>query len=64
MSPDLSIIVEKFNPLYEIAFEFLMCVAEPISRSELIHEYVYILFLIKIDLDEYVYSHGAIVFSR
>ncbi|CAK81254.1 unnamed protein product (macronuclear) [Paramecium tetraurelia] len=40
LSPDLGIIVEKFNPLYEIAFEFLMCVAEPISRSELIHEYV------------------------
>lgn len=42
LCPDLTIIVETFNPLYQVAFEFLMSVAEPISRSEHIHEYMYI----------------------
>lgn len=37
---DLTIIVESFNPLYKIALEFLMSIAEPISRSEHIHEYL------------------------
>lgn len=40
LSPDLTIIVETFNPLYVIALEFLMCVAEPTNRSEYIHEYI------------------------
>lgn len=29
LSQDLTIIVETFNPLYKIAFEFLMSIAEP-----------------------------------
>jgi DNA excision repair protein ERCC-3 len=39
LSPQLMIIVEKFNKLYRIAFEFLMSIAEPINRSHYIHEY-------------------------
>ena len=39
LSPDLTIIVEKFNPLYEATYEFLMSISEPLNRSEYIHEY-------------------------
>lgn len=39
LSPSLMIVVEKFNKLYRIAFEFLMSIAEPFNRSTYIHEY-------------------------
>lgn len=39
LSPDLTIFVEKQNPLYEVAYELLMSIAEPLNRSQHIHEY-------------------------
>jgi DNA excision repair protein ERCC-3 len=33
------VFLEAFNPLYEIATEFLVAIAEPISRPSFIHEY-------------------------
>lgn len=39
LSPDLRIIVEVEHALYRIAFEFLMSIAEPLTRSVRIHEY-------------------------
>lgn len=39
LAPNLLVIVEKFNPLYRVAFEFLMSIAEPLNRSAYVHEY-------------------------
>ena len=33
------IILEAFNPLYEQAYEFVIAIAQPVSRTEFIHQY-------------------------
>ena len=38
--PNCSIILETFSPLYAPAYDFLIAIAEPTSRPELINEYV------------------------
>lgn len=36
---DMRILLETFSPLYKPAYEFLVGIAEPVSRPEQIHEY-------------------------
>ena len=38
--PDGRIFLETFSPVYKQAYDFLIAVAEPVSRPECIHEYV------------------------
>lgn len=38
--PDGRIFLETFSPIYKQAYDFLIAVAEPVSRPECIHEYV------------------------
>ena len=38
ISPDCHIFLEAFSPLYLPATEFLVAIAEPVSRPEHIHE--------------------------
>ena len=40
ISPDLHIFLETFSPLYRNAYEFLIQIAEPLSRPSFIHEYI------------------------
>eukprot|EP01083_Nonionella_stella_P265377 899003_1 len=37
--PDKHIFLETFSPFYEPAYDFLIAIAEPVCRPELIHEY-------------------------
>lgn len=37
--PDYRIFLETFSPFYEPAYDFLIAIAEPVCRPELIHEY-------------------------
>ncbi|KAG9390125.1 General transcription and DNA repair factor IIH helicase subunit XPB (Ercc3) [Carpediemonas membranifera] len=39
VAPDGRIFLEAFNPIYQIAYDFLIAVAEPVSRPSMIHEY-------------------------
>ena len=39
MCPDGHIFLESFSPLYQQAYDFLIAVAEPLSRPEHLHEY-------------------------
>ena len=36
---DLSIFLEAFSPYYTQAYDFLVAIAEPVSRPEFIHQY-------------------------
>ena len=38
--PDGRVFFETFSPVYKQAYDFLIAVAEPVSRPECIHEYV------------------------
>ncbi|WPT11595.1 General transcription and DNA repair factor IIH helicase subunit XPB2 [Picochlorum sp. SENEW3] len=38
--PDGRIFLETFSPVYKQAYDFLIAIAEPVSRPECIHEYV------------------------
>ena len=40
IAPDGRIFLEAFSPLYRQASEFLIAIAEPVSRPTYIHEYV------------------------
>ena len=37
--PDGRFFLESFNPLYRRCYEFLVCIAEPVSRPRYIHEW-------------------------
>ncbi|KAL4441851.1 hypothetical protein ABPG77_003767 [Micractinium sp. CCAP 211/92] len=37
--PDARIFLETFSPVYKQAYDFLIAIAEPVSRPECIHEY-------------------------
>jgi DNA excision repair protein ERCC-3 len=39
VSPDYHVFLETFSPIYKQAYDFLIAIAEPISRPEHIHEY-------------------------
>ncbi len=39
VSPDGHIFLEAFSPIYQTAYDFLIAVAEPVSRPEMLHEY-------------------------
>lgn len=39
VTPDRRIFLETFSPIYQQAYDFLIAVAEPVCRPELIHEY-------------------------
>lgn len=39
MCPDGRIFLETFSPVYKRAYDFMIAVAEPVGRPELIHEY-------------------------
>lgn len=36
---DMRIILETFSPIYKQAYDFLVAIAEPVSRPEMLHEY-------------------------
>lgn len=38
--PDGRVFLETFSPVYKQAYDFLIAIAEPVSRPECIHEYV------------------------
>ncbi|KAL0483228.1 DNA excision repair protein ERCC [Acrasis kona] len=40
VTPDKHIFLETFSPIYAQAYDFLVAIAEPLSRPENIHEYV------------------------
>lgn len=40
ISPDGRFFLETFNPLYKQATDFMIAIAEPVSRPNFIHEYV------------------------
>ena len=40
IAPDYRIFLEAFSPMYRDATEFLIAIAEPVSRPTYIHEYV------------------------
>ncbi|KAI3434686.1 hypothetical protein D9Q98_002749 [Chlorella vulgaris] len=37
--PDCRVFLETFSPVYKQAYDFLIAIAEPVSRPEFIHEY-------------------------
>lgn len=37
--PNRRIYLETFSPIYKPAYDFLIAIAEPVSRPEYIHEY-------------------------
>lgn len=39
MTPDGHVFLETFSPVYKQAYDFLIAIAEPISRPETVHEY-------------------------
>ena len=39
LSPDGHIFLESFSPIYQQAYDFLIAIAEPVCRSNFIHEY-------------------------
>ncbi|PSC73140.1 DNA repair helicase XPB1-like [Micractinium conductrix] len=39
VTPDARIFLETFSPVYKQAYDFLIAIAEPVSRPEFIHEY-------------------------
>lgn len=39
MTPDKRVFLETFSPVYKPAYDFLIAIAEPVSRPEVIHEY-------------------------
>lgn len=39
VSADRRILLETFSPIYKQAYDFLVAIAEPVSRPELMHEY-------------------------
>ena len=39
VTPDYRIFLETFSPVYKPAYDFLIAIAEPVSRPETIHEY-------------------------
>lgn len=39
VSADRRILLETFSPIYKQAYDFLVAIAEPVSRPELVHEY-------------------------
>ncbi len=39
VSGDMRILLETFSPIYKQAYDFLVAIAEPVSRPELLHEY-------------------------
>ena len=39
VTPDRKIFLESFSPLYRQAYDFLIAIAEPVSRPQCIHEY-------------------------
>lgn len=39
MCPDCRVFLETFSPVYKQAYDFLIAIAEPVSRPEFIHEY-------------------------
>lgn len=40
IGPDSRIFLEAFSPLYREATDFLIAIAEPVSRPQYIHEYM------------------------
>ena len=40
ISPDGKLFLEAFSPLYRAATDFLIAIAEPVSRPKFIHEYM------------------------
>ena len=40
VTPDRRIFLESFSPLYRQAYDFLIAIAEPVSRPQCIHEYL------------------------
>ncbi len=40
IAPDNRIFLEAFSPLYRDATDFLIAIAEPVSRPTYIHEYI------------------------
>ena len=40
VTPDRRIFLESFSPLYRQAYDFLIAIAEPVSRPQCIHEYI------------------------
>jgi DNA excision repair protein ERCC-3 len=40
VTPEGRIFLETFSPVYKQAYDFLIAIAEPVSRPEVIHEYV------------------------
>lgn len=38
--PDGRILLETFSPIYKQAYDFLIAIAEPQSRPEVVHEYM------------------------
>jgi DNA excision repair protein ERCC-3 len=39
VTPEGRIFLETFSPVYKQAYDFLIAIAEPVSRPEVIHEY-------------------------
>jgi DNA excision repair protein ERCC-3 len=39
VTPEGRIFLETFSPVYKQAYDFLIAIAEPLSRPEIIHEY-------------------------
>ena len=39
VTPDKRVFLETFSPVYKPAYDFLIAIAEPVSRPEVIHEY-------------------------
>ena len=40
VTPDRRVFLESFSPLYRQAYDFLIAIAEPVSRPQCIHEYM------------------------
>jgi len=40
IAPDYRLFLESFSPLYKAATDFLIAIAEPVSRPTYVHEYV------------------------
>lgn len=40
VTPKMHIFLETFSPIYQQAYDFLVAIAEPLSRPENIHEYI------------------------
>ncbi|QDZ25466.1 DNA repair helicase Rad25 [Chloropicon primus] len=40
VTPDRRVFLESFSPLYRQAYDFLIAIAEPVSRPQCVHEYM------------------------